>query len=326
MKENSNFKAIFALPKWAKVFLAVLSVVAVAGLITAFSLKSWAADKVESGELVLNGIDKGWQERLMRSENFTEQEIKAFFKAPNADTQENADENLSQKQIVPSKFAFDGRLYFARLDFLLRSKVIAYIDIQGISWAENIDKNAISDISSHNRHIKFITSQDLQGLNAQNIGKVEYKTDFSPLFKTIIKYYFAIAFFVLAVQILWNFFVITWRSLPPKIDTAANSLNLKPLTRKDYAFLAFAFALCAGICAFTFWLGFPGFHNVSDVYVNIALSKQNFAPVFISYVLEVLYVLFGRHLYYLFLFNIVPFYLGLFFIIAGFYIINFFIS
>ena len=67
---NSNFKAdlkaIFALPKWAKVFLAVLSVVAVAGLITAFSLKAWAADKVESGQLVLNGIDEGMQKRVKK--------------------------------------------------------------------------------------------------------------------------------------------------------------------------------------------------------------------------------------------------------------------
>ena len=235
---KANLKAIFALPKWAKVFLAVLSVVAVAGLITAFGLKAWAADKVESGQLVLNGIDKGWQGRLMRSENFTEQEIQAFFKAPNADTQENADENLAKKQILPSKFAFDGRLYFARLDFLLRSKVIAYIDIQGISWGENIDKSAISEIKSQNRHIKFITSQDLQGLSAQNIGKVEYKMDFSPLFKTILKYYLIISLCLLGA-------VFGYRLLPILQARAIQQIKaIKAVSfRLGVSFLAFVSAL-----------------------------------------------------------------------------------
>ena len=115
--------------------------------------------------------------------------------------------------------------------------------------------------------------------------------------------------FVAWFIILWNSFKIyTWQVTPTHI------------TSKDYAFLGFAFALCASICAFTFWLGFPGFHNISDIYINITLEKSNFAPVFISYILQVLYFLFGRHLYYLFLFNLIPFYLGIFFLIAGFYL------
>ncbi|MGX2983664.1 hypothetical protein [Helicobacter sp. 23-1045] len=89
---------------------------------------------------------------------------------------------------------------------------------------------------------------------------------------------------------------------------------------KDYAFLAFAFALCAGICAFSFWLGFPGFHIIGDTYNSIALAKNNWHPVFIAYILQGLYIIFGKNLYYLFLFNLVPFYLGIWFLIAGFYL------
>ena len=265
---NSNFKAklkaIFALPKWAKVFLAVLSVVAVAGLITAFSLKSWAADKVESGQLVLNGIDKGWQGRLLQDENYTADEIKAFLKSLDTQkaTQDNADENLSQKQIVPSKFAFDGRLYFQRLDFLLRSKVIAYIDIQGISWGENIDKNAVSEVKSRNRHIRFITSQDLQGLNAQNIGKVEYKMDFSPLFKTIIKYYLIISLCLLGVLFLRNFLWLSERgeisfatqtSLPSVLWQGYKSIN--PLYRHTFWIVFIAMNLVFGFHTVQFLWG-----------------------------------------------------------------------
>ena len=120
-KMNSNFwaklKALFALPKWVKIFFAVLSVIAVARLLGTFALQSWAKDKIQHGEFVLNGTDKGWQERL------------------------------------ESGFAYNSRLYFEKVDFLLRSKVIAYIDIKDISWVSPIDKNAVSELKSRNRHI-----------------------------------------------------------------------------------------------------------------------------------------------------------------------------
>ena len=268
-----NLKVFFALPKWLKIFLCVLSAVAVSGVIASFALMSWAKDNAQHGDFVLNGVDKAVQARL------------------------------------DSGFAYDGRLYFEKLDVLLRSKVIAYIDITEISWVLPIDKNAVSEIKSQNRHIKFISSQNLSEFSGQKLGVVEYKMDFSPLVWTILRYFAWIVVVIVGVCVFYNSFKIyPWRVAPATI------------TRKDCVFLGFIFALCAGICAFTFWLGFPGFHNVSDIYLNIDLNKSNFAPVFISYVLELLYLLFGRHLYYLFLFNLVPFYLGIFFLIAGFYL------
>lgn len=114
----TEFKELMALSKGFKIFFAVLSVVAVAGLLSTFALQSWAKDKIQHGEFVLNGTDKSWQERL------------------------------------ESGFAYDSRLYFERADFLLRSKVIAYIDIRDISWVSPINKNAIIELKSGNRHIK----------------------------------------------------------------------------------------------------------------------------------------------------------------------------
>ena len=286
-KMNSNFwaklKALFTLPKWAKIFLGVLSVVAVAGLLGTFALQSWAKDKIQHGEFVLNGTDKGWQERL------------------------------------ESGFAYDSRLYFEKADFLLRSKVIAYIDIRDISWVLPIDKNAVSELKSANRHIKFSTSQNLSEFNGQKLGVVEYKMDFSPLIETIVRYYVLIVVFVAVFWALWRVFVNLYHSLPPK-NTALETTCTLDLTRKDYIFLAFAFLLCAGICAFSFWLGFPGFHIIGDTYNSIALGKSNAHPVLIAYILQGLYLIFGKNLYYLFLFNLIPFYLGLFFLIAGFYL------
>ncbi|MGX3011741.1 hypothetical protein ACWIUD_09340 [Helicobacter sp. 23-1044] len=104
-----------------------------------------------------------------------------------------------------------------------------------------------------------------------------------------------------------------------QLDSALYKKSQK-INPKDYAFLAFAFALCAGICAFSFWLGFPGFHIIGDTYNSIALAKNNWHPVFIAYILQGLYIIFGKNLYYLFLFNLVPFYLGIWFLIAGFYL------
>ncbi|RDU52155.1 hypothetical protein CQA49_08300 [Helicobacter sp. MIT 00-7814] len=71
---------------------------------------------------------------------------------------------------------------------------------------------------------------------------------------------------------------------------------------------------------FQFWLGFPGFHVIGDTYNSIALAKNDAHPVFIAYVVEFLYKCFGKHLYYLYLFNLVPFYVGLGFLVCGLYI------
>lgn len=81
-----------------------------------------------------------------------------------------------------------------------------------------------------------------------------------------------------------------------------------------------SFGLIVGLFVFQFWLGFPGFHIIGDTYSSIGLIKNNWHPVFISYVLELLYAIFGKHLYYLYLWNLVPFYAGLLFLVWGFYL------
>lgn len=199
LNSNANFwaklKALFALPKWAKIFLAVLSVVAVAGLLGTFALQSWAKDKIQHGEFVLNGVDKGWQKRL------------------------------------ESGFAYDSRLYFERADFLLRSKVIAYIDIRDISWVSPIDKNAIIELKSQNRHIKFSTSQNLSEFNGQKLGVVEYKMDFSPLFKTILWYYVLIICLCLFVSFTYRLLYLTENG---KISPFLNQISLPQALWQGY--------------------------------------------------------------------------------------------
>ena len=232
---SSNLKAIFALPKWAKVFLVALTALAAVGLGVAFSLKIWASDKIEVGEIVLKGIDKGAQERL------------------------------------DSGFAYQNRLYFQRLDFLLRSKVIAYIDIQGISWAEGVDKNAVTNLESHNRWVKFATTQDLisQGFNGKNLGQVSYKMDFSPFIKTITKYYLIVALGLLAVMVLYRFLWLGERGeLKFSQKLLANTLwqcykNINPLYRHTFWIVFIALNLVFGYHTVQFlW----GNHDWGSVY------------------------------------------------------------
>ena len=191
----TEFKELMALSKGFKIFFAVLSIIAVAGLLSTFALQSWAKDKIQHGEFVLNGTDKSWQERL------------------------------------ESGFTYDSRLYFEKADFLLRSKVIAYIDIMDISWVSPIDKNAIIELKSQNRHIKFSTSQNLSEFNGQKLGVVEYKMDFSPLFKTILWYYVLIICLCLFVSFAYRLLYLTENG---KISPFLNQISLPQALWQGY--------------------------------------------------------------------------------------------
>ncbi|MGX2981799.1 hypothetical protein [Helicobacter sp. 23-1045] len=107
------------------------------------------------------------------------------------------------------------------------------------------------------------------------------------------------------------------RSLPPK---RLESMQKIALTRKDYAFLGFAFALCAGICAFSFWLGFPGFIMDSDTFRVLNFDTSNYGPITNSLFIGLLSLIFGTHTFYFFLLNNLMLYLGIWFLIAGFYL------
>ena len=213
----AEFKEIVHLSKWLKVFFIVLSAVAVVGVITSFALMIWADDKVETANLTFNGVDMG------------------------------------DKSAKVNEIAYKARVYFPRLDFLLRSKVIAYIDIAQISWDAQINANSISSVKSQNRHIKFITSQNLQALNIQNLGEVKYKMDFSPLPKTIVKYYVGIVLVTYLALILCRIFncsigntleFLKHNSLPQALWQGYKSIN--PLYRHTFWIVFIALNLVFG--------------------------------------------------------------------------------
>lgn len=91
------------------------------------------------------------------------------------------------------------------------------------------------------------------------------------------------------------------------------------LTHKDYLFLIFAFILCFGIGAFSFWLGFPGYLGYDTMHI-LDFNISNWAPVTNTLFIGLFSLIFGKHTFYVLLWNLITLYLGIWFLIAGFYL------
>lgn len=171
--------------------------------------------------------------------------------------------------------------------------------------------SSISDFKQDYRYIFFKSDAKLE--SNEIIGTFSYKLSYKKLIKRII--------YILFISIVFYLFALLLdrllKTLPAKTKLES---SLESLDSKDKLFLSFAWGICLALFIFQFWLGFPGFYIIGDTLSSIALGKNNFHPVFISYVLELLYNIFGKHSYYLFLFNLIPFYLGLAILISGFYL------
>ena len=96
-----------------------------------------------------------------------------------------------------------------------------------------------------------------------------------------------------------------------------------PLSVNEKRFIIVNCIIVLILFIFQFWLGFPGYFQISDNYAiiveAIANNYNNWHPVIISLTLHFLYKIFGIHSYYLFLINLFLFYLGLALIIISLY-------
>ena len=200
-----NLGEIFRLPKWAKISLVALSGVAIALLVSVFALQSWADSQVESANLTFSKVDKAKSAEL------------------------------------ENEYAYEARVHFARLDFLLRSHTISYIDLEKIAWESGVDSSAIQSIETHNRRLDFTTTQQLNLDSGANLGTMSYKMDFSPLMGAIVKYYITLmVLFVLALCFynvfkseVHRFFVfLKAESLPQSLWQGYKNIN--PLYRHTF--------------------------------------------------------------------------------------------
>lgn len=169
-------KNILLRSRYFRIWLYMLSGIATAALIIAFGLINWANDKVEMANLSFSGID------------------------------------IDRTNTLQNQFAYKARVHFPRLDFLLRSKVIAYIDIVQISWDSNINGEVVNNIKSANRYIYFASSQSIDVSNLKTLGVLEYKINFIPSIKTIVKYYLILLTITFFIRIIWILFLPLYQS------------------------------------------------------------------------------------------------------------------
>ena len=245
MTKRQEWQEICRIPKWAQISLVVFSALAIVLLVGAFALQKWAGSQVENANLVLSKIDKN---------KSTELESKI----------ESSVEFKSESNAKSQIYAYEARVHFARLDFLLRSGSISRIDLQSVDWENGIDSSAIQSIETHNRRLNFTTTQKLDLDLGANLGTMSFKMDFSPLPKGITKYALTIIALFLGTICLYRFIALYESgkitlsfgeiSLPQAIWSSYKNIN--PLYRHTFWIVFIA-------CNIVF-----GFHTVQFLWGN----------------------------------------------------------
>lgn len=240
MIKTQEFKSLYTPSRWLKIFWCILTAVFLTGVVANFALIYWADEKVETAQLSFVGVDKA-----ASNANFVD------------------------------KFAYTARVHFPRLDVLLRSKVIARIDIDKITYNPSINANLIISTKSQNRYIKFITSQNLTNLNIQDLGTVTYKMDFSPFLYTLLKYYLMIGILAYIINILHKSQKdninqqISEKSLPQMLYQGY--LNIAPLYRQSFWIVFIALNIVFGFHTLSFlW----GNHDWAAVFYRYGITSE----------------------------------------------------
>lgn len=245
----------------------------------------------------------------------------------NIDRNNLAEFNACEKAceaIVPTIFSYNVRLKFENPIFRAQKHFVEITPL-GVEWsdvAKSLNLGGIERVvqDSKDSHFVVITLDSPLDIG-QNLGVLSYK---SKILSNTLKYSIKQLILILVIGIgLWvlpvscRAYFATFDRKYPKITQDS---MLFSFSFKDKTFLSLSAVVILGLFVFHFWLGYPGFHISGDTYNSIGLAKNNAHPVFIAYAMQFLYFIFGKHLYYLFLFNLVPFYAGLLFLVWGFYI------
>ena len=229
--------------------------------------------------------------------------------------------------IVPTIFSYNVRLKFENPIFRARKHFVEIMPL-GVEWNDRLrglNLGGVERIIQNSSDHRFATiTLDSPLEIGQNLGIVSYQ---SKILSDALKYFVEKLILILIIGIgVWILLVpckMYYNALDTKypriIKENADSALLN-FSFKDKFFLILSAVAIVSLFLFQLWLGYPGFHIIGDTYNSIGLAKDNWHPVFIAYVMQLLYFTFGKHLYYLFLFNLVPFYVGLLFLLWGFYI------
>lgn len=212
-------------------------------------------------------------------------------------------------------YSYRIKLLFASHIFRAQ-RYFSQITPYSVAWdagVEHLELSSIIQNSKDDNYIWLTTTQKIE--LGEEIGTLAYSTQFYP---RLMLEPLAWLVIILVVAIWFRWLLLLYREINTSQPTFIQA-NIS-LSYKDRIFFVCSILIILLLFGFQAWLGFPGFHIIGDTYNSIGLIKDNWHPVFIAYCLEWLYALFGKHLYYLFFFNLIPFYAGLIFLVCGFYI------
>ncbi len=305
------------LSKGSKIALSVWFILLMLVVIVFLALRFMSKDRIDYADMIVESEASpqviACKEKCKEIGNIDRNNLAEF------NTCEKACEN-----IVPTIFSYNVRLKFENPIFRAQKHFVEITPL-GVEWsdvAKSLNLGGIERVvqDSKDSHFVVITLDSPLEIG-QNLGVLSYKTKILsntlkyPLKRLILILVIGIGLWVLLVPCKAYFAVFDRKY--PKITQDSILLDF---SFKDKAFLSLSAVVILGLFVFQFWLGYPGYHIIGDTYNSIGLAKNNAHPVFIAYVMQFLYFIFGKHLYYLFLFNLVPFYAGLLFLVWGFYI------
>ena len=214
---------------------------------------------------------------------------------------------LTNENITNYVYHFRIRYY----DKVFRNNDIygVYVDLSNLpDYMENAEMEA-----GGSPYGNFIS--DRKNIEEERIDNVSYRLS--------IKSNFIIILMAITLSIFMVYFIIKHID---KIITIFIVKNIhkeyyKPLSKTEIKFIIINIIVGLILFIFHFWLGFPGCFQYWDIYDVMKQAIENYYgnwhPVLTPLTLHFLYKIFGIHSYYLFLINLILFYLGLVLIIIS---------
>lgn len=201
----------------------------------------------------------------------------------------------------------DTSRYSAYLNSHIRYNVLYYIFNTKIDVPKFVNEYSIESIltSKNEGTMLFFTVSNKNISELSNIS-VPYTLAINPI----------INFIVLLILIYFYFKYINNNFFTTNLTT--NSISLK---KEDYIYLFSILLILISFFIFQFWLTNPGYFLYPDTYNSMVLADySNANPIIITLFLDLMYKIFGVSSIYLFLLNLLLWYIGLFNIICSIYI------
>ena len=154
-------------------------------------------------------------------------------------------------------------------------------------------------------------------LDTKNINDINIECEYTLKLNNIV----FIIILISIIPLVITYFIYMYRLYKNYKTNEIVIENYKKIVIKksDYVFILILSIICLAQFCFFFWFYFPGYFQNSDI-INVMTNAvygnyNNANPVIIQIMLHILYTLFGYKTFYLFLINLILFFVGLYSII-----------